>query len=96
MGLLERFMNIINKLMKKTQEELVNSFADSMLYELIANEHKGDWRDWKDPLEIQDELHYHLGKLNTAIYDKNTNLIKEHLADCGNLLLMLGNAYDLY
>lgn len=80
----------------KTQFELVDLFAASMKEELEANEHKGDWRDWKKPLEIQDELHYHLGKLNKAIYEKDRVLIKEHIADCGNILLMLGNAYELY
>lgn len=89
----------------KTQFELVDDFAKSMKDELIANEHKGDWRQWKDVVEIGDELQYHLEKLDDSVikYEQSNrtdlgfkHCIKEHAADCANLLLMLGNAYELY
>lgn len=80
----------------KTPEELVDAFAQSMKDELKANKEKGDWREWKDSTEIYDELNYHMHKLYNAMHDNNFKAIKEHAADCGNFLLMIGNAYSLY
>jgi hypothetical protein len=80
----------------KTQEELVDAFAQSMKDELEANKDKGDWREWGETDKMQDELDYHLTKLDTAMSTGNLPLIKEHLADCGNFLLMIGNSFDLY
>ncbi len=89
----------------KTQNELVDDFAASMKEELTANEHKGNWVDWKDVPEIRKELKYHLEKLDNAIemFEESGRsnmhlllLIKELIADNGNILLMLGNAYELY
>jgi len=80
----------------KSQEELVDAFAQSMKDELKANEQKGDWRDWKNVNDIDKELDYHLYKLKVSMYSENKEEIKEHLADCGNFLLMIGNAFDLY
>lgn len=80
----------------KTPEELVDAFAQTMKDELSNNQHKGDWRDWKQVNEISLELVYHKNKLFKAIEEENKDHIKEHLADCGNFLLMLGNAYNLY
>lgn len=89
----------------KTQEELVNAFAESMSHELDINSHKGDWRTWDDvPAQIS-ELDYHIDKLKSTIkrYEGSNRVfkdleshIKEHLADCGNILLMIGNSYNLY
>lgn len=83
----------------KTQEEIVNAFNDSMLYELVVNEHKGDWRQWSDVTEMVNEFDYHVEKLkNELSFEGNNNevKIKEYLADCANFLMMIGNAYRLY
>lgn len=64
--------------------------------ELKNNEHKGDWRSWNDVPKMLQELDYHEYKLSLAIQTGNRELIKEHLADCANFLLMIGNAFDLY
>lgn len=80
----------------KEQNELVDAFAETMKTELKANEHKGDWRDWDDVDKMFDELEYHKDKLNFACVESNKESIKEHLADCANFLLMIGNAYKLY
>lgn len=80
----------------KTPEELVQAFAESMKVELEANKHKGEWRTWDDVHEMFEELGYHLGKLAGAIELEDKALIKEHSADCGNFLLMIGNKYKVY
>ncbi len=82
--------------MGKTQEELVDSFAQSMKNELKINEYKGDWRSWDDVHKILQELDYHEDKLSLAIQKRDTERIKEHLADCANFLLMIGNSFSLY
>jgi len=80
----------------KTQTNLVDAFAQSMKDELKANEHKGDWRTWNDIPKMLQELDYHEDKLSLAIQTGDRERIKEHLADCANFLLMIGNALDLY
>jgi len=77
-------------------QDKVYNFALEMQKELIDNSHKGDWEDFIDPREILKELEYHKSKLINAMYDNEHKLIKEHIADCANLLLMLGNSYKLY
>jgi len=80
----------------KTQSQLVDEFAQTMKDELINNHHKGDWRDWREVNSMRYELDYHIAKLDKAIFEENKETIKEHLADCANFLLMIGNAYKLY
>lgn len=89
----------------KTQTILVNEFAKSMKNELKANAYKGDWRKWNYVPEQIDELDYHIDKLKSAIKyyeDSNRNnmhvevLVKELIGDCANILLMIGNSYELY
>lgn len=75
---------------------ILSLFVGEMEKELKANEHKGEWRNWKDSTEIENELKHHFNKLKIAMYDNDTVAIKEHIADCGNILMMLGNAYNLY
>jgi hypothetical protein len=82
--------------MGKTQAELVDSFAKSMKIELKANEYKGDWRSWNDVHKMLQELDYHEDKLSLAIQKRDKQVIKEHLADCANFLLMIGNSFSLY
>lgn len=64
--------------------------------ELINNAEKGDWREFKYLPGIKKELNYHIKKLYTALSGTDNNLIKEHIADCGNFLLMLANAKNLF
>lgn len=88
----------------KTQDRLVDEFAQTMKDELANNQHKGDWREWKDIEKMHQELQYHLEKLKISedwtkynfSEDVAKEKIKEHLADCGNFLLMIGNAYGIY
>lgn len=74
----------------------VEEFAKQMEIELHANEHKGDWREWKNVPEMICELDYHKGKLLSAIKEDNKALVKEYLADCANILMFIGNAGNLY
>ena len=67
-----------------------------MKNELEANNNKGDWTEFKNLDSIRYELDYHLTKLDVAIGLGDKVLIKEHLADCRNFLLMIGKSYNLY
>lgn len=88
-----------------TQATLVNEFAKAMKTELKANSYKGDWRSWENIPEQIEEFDYHVEKLKSAIKlyeDSNRQnmhvelLVRELIADCGNILLMVGNTYKLY
>jgi hypothetical protein len=75
----------------------VYKFAESMNFELIQNQHKGNWETFLDKNDIMKELHHHLDKLETVRLTNNDPvLIKEHIADCANILMFLGNAYKFY
>ena len=64
----------------------IEKFAQAMQKEIDDNSHKGDW-----------ETFLHLNKLETILQtDENPELVKEYIADCGNILMMLGNYYKLY
>jgi len=80
----------------KNQNELVDEFAKSMKNELDANKNKGDWRTWNNVHSQLQELDYHEDKLSRAIQQGDRERIKEHLADCANFLLMIGNSFRLY
>lgn len=71
-------------------------FVEYMNFELESNEHKGDWKLFTDIELIKDELDHHLSKLKKAIEDNNIPQIREYIADCGNILMMMGNSYNLY
>jgi hypothetical protein len=71
-------------------------FADNMFEEIKSNLHKGDWADWKNVSEMLEEHQYHFEKLKNSIESNTLHLIKEHLADCGNILMFIGNQYNLY
>ena len=74
----------------------IEKFAEQMQIELEENSHKGNWENFKDTNEIDIELEYHLTKLRLSVKQKDKERIKEYIADCANLLLMLGNSYELY
>ncbi len=43
------------------------------------------------------EFYHHLNKLETVLQtNEEPQLIKEYIADCSNILMMLGNYYKLY
>lgn len=67
-----------------------------MQVELKNNSHKGDWEKFVDPREILKELRHHENKLTDAMFNDNRDLVKEYIADCANILMMLGNSYKLY
>lgn len=71
----------------------VIKFAEIMQRELKNNENKGNWEDFQDQNNILIELDYHLDKLKNSTYIEQ---IEEHIADCANILMFLGNSYGLY
>lgn len=72
-------------------------FAEQMFIELKNNEHKGDWITFTDENNIVNELDYHLKKLHyERIGNREEPKIKEYIADCANILLMLGNSLGYY
>jgi dephospho-CoA kinase len=70
----------------------VKKFARMMIRELYANEHKGDWQDFKDLDNIYKEIDWHQQKLNGALNLADTARIKEYAADCANNYMFLLNA----
>jgi len=81
----------------KTLRTKVQKFAESMQQEIDTNSHKGDWETFLEKKHIWSEFFYHLNKLETVCAnDEDPVLVKEYIADCGNILMMLGNAYKLY
>lgn len=80
----------------KTFEEVAESFKQSMIKENNDNAHKGNILDWYNIDEMLSELEWHKAKLLFALKDKDSARIKEHLADCGNFLVAIGNACEVY
>lgn len=74
----------------------VQRFAADMTRELKANEHKGNWEEWGTVEEMICELEYHKAKLLIALREGDKSRVREHLADCGNILMFIGNAGGLY
>lgn len=84
----------------KTELKLAK-FSREMSKELRNNEDKGNWEDFTEVDEIISELNYHIDKLYAKVYDvkrgsKPKEELKEHIADCANILMFLGNSYGLY
>ncbi len=75
----------------------IKNFAEAMQKELNDNSYKGDCETFLHKENIMSEFYYHLNKLETILKtDENPELIKEYIADCSNILMMLGNSYKLY
>lgn len=79
-------------------KEVVSEFSKYMIKELVSNSDKGNREGDKGWLKMSkktqlSELYYHVGKLQGAIKDGNTDLIKEHCADIANGALMV---FDIY
>lgn len=74
----------------------VQKFAEIMQTELEANNHKGNWEEFINKKEIVAEFFYHFNKLEDSMISEDKEKIKEYIADCANLLLMLGNSYGTY
>lgn len=74
----------------------VSRFAAQMRKELDANAHKGDWQEFLNKEEIVKEIQYHQQKLSGAMATNDLERIKEYIADCSNLFMMLGNSYGFY
>lgn len=71
-------------------------FASDMNQELENNKHKGDYKNFTNKKDILSELDYHINKLKAAIENDVDFEIKEYIADCGNILMFLGNSYNFY
>ena len=74
----------------------VKWFAQDMQTQLRDNAPKGDWEKWQGLNDKLIELEYHKAKLLIALRGKNKSLIREYLADCGNILMFIGNEIGLY
>jgi hypothetical protein len=75
----------------------IQKFAEAMQKEISDNSRKGDWETFTDKNSIWSEFFRHLNKLETVcLNEEDPKLVKEYIADCGNILMMLGNAYKLY
>lgn len=79
----------------------VVKFAQLMQEELENNSHKGNWESFTDEKVILTEFEWHFKKVLTILRESKDLpcadiLLKEHLADCANILMFLGNSYELY
>lgn len=83
----------------KTSLELlikIDKFQNDMLIEIENNKYKENILDFKDINNIILELEYHKVKLFIAIRENHKNAIKEYIADLANILLALGNSFNIY
>lgn len=72
-------------------------FSKIMQHEINENERKGNWEEFQNRDSIFSELYHHLNKLEKTYFtDENPDEMKEYIADCANILLMLGNSYNFY
>lgn len=62
------------------------AFASAMTAELMANETKGQWKDWKPtPEDALRDLDHHIAKLKASIADQGATL--ELTADIANICM---------
>ena len=79
------------------EQENIKRFADQMQIELDNNLAKGSILKWKGGTREQlSELEYHKAKLLMAMKVQDFTAIKEYIADCANILMAIGNSYNLY
>lgn len=74
----------------------IRRFADQMQIELDNNIHKGSVFDWKGIKDKIADLEYHKAKMLLAIRTGNKLATKEYIADCGNILMSIGDEIGLY
>lgn len=77
----------------------VYNFALEMQNQLDNNAihpEKENWREFTNVGDILWELEYHKAKLLLALKCNNQTAIREYIADCGNILMFLGNAFNMY
>lgn len=79
----------------------IQIFAEKMQIELDNNSHKGNWEDFTDYRVILKEFGHHYNKVIITLKESMNdiafeNLMTEHIADCANILMFLGNSFNLY
>lgn len=82
--------------MTELEEIKLIRFMRQMGIEQDNNEHKGSILAWDGLEDKIYDFEYHKAKLMLAIKEENEDAIKEFIADCGNILLAIGNEFDLY
>ena len=77
--------------MKNFYTEITTLFQKEMVEQLAANKRKGDRAGWLscEPMQLVLEMYYHTGKLQEAIKNNDTNLIREYSADVANIAMMV-------
>lgn len=78
--------------MTKEQQEIFDEFTTQMQAELLFNQSKGDWSEFKDQDKIICEIDYHANKLKKAIWENDDKAVKEHSADLSNISLFAFNS----
>lgn len=75
----------------------VQNFALEMQKQINFNAKvKSDWREWKNVKEILVDLEYHKAKMMIALKERNMGAMREYIADCANILMFLGAAFEFY
>lgn len=55
--------------------------------------------DWKESVDVEKNMHNFKrmsSNLELAIKQKNKASIRENISNCGKILLLLGNSFELY
>lgn len=76
----------------------VLNFAREMQKQISINTELGKttWEEWGNIKEILVDFEYHKAKAIMALKEDNIRALQEYLADCGNILMFLGNACGMY
>lgn len=74
------------------------NFSKEMQKQININTKLGKttWEEWGNIKEILVDLEYHKAKLMIALKEDNIGALREYIADCGNILMFLGNACGMY
>ena len=84
-------MSQITKIPVEHYRAEASKFADRMVQELIANEHKGIWMEWRPkPEDIFRELDWHIAKLKNEFdpgKEPDKTRVTELCADIANFAM---------
>ena len=72
-------------------QEVTEEFQKHMITQLQENSRKGDRAGWLSctPMQLVLEIYYHTGKLQEAVKNNDSELIKEYSADVANMSMMV-------
>lgn len=80
-----------------TLNKKIIRFANAMQNELDKNSHKGSIFNWNvDIYHKIADFEYHKSKMLLALRTGDKDAFKEYIADCGNILMAIGDSVGIY